>query len=56
MDKSNTAIETKVCTSCGETKRTGEFHHFGAEKERVGKWCESCFQRTNGRRKRQGAS
>ena len=36
-------METKVCTSCGKEKSVSDFHRFGKDGSRVGKWCEDCY-------------
>ena len=38
-------METKVCTSCGKQKAVSDFHRFGKDESRVGKWCEECYTR-----------
>ena len=38
-------METKVCTSCGREKPSSEFHRFGKDSSRIGKWCEECYTR-----------
>lgn len=40
----------KTCTYCGQRKSLSEFHRYGAGLQRVGKWCEVCYQRLNGYR------
>jgi hypothetical protein len=35
----------KVCTKCRVAKSPTEFHHFGIGGLRIGKWCESCYQK-----------
>jgi hypothetical protein len=40
----------KVCTSCGQRKDIHEFHRFGKDGNRIGKWCEPCLQRQKRRR------
>jgi hypothetical protein len=41
-------METKVCTSCGQAKPLDQFHRFGKDLIRVGKWCEECFKKKKG--------
>ena len=41
-------METKVCTSCRMEKPVSEFHHFGKNLSRVGKWCEACYEKKLG--------
>ena len=41
-------MDTKVCTSCRIEKPISEFHHFGKNDSRVGKWCEACYQKSAG--------
>jgi len=36
-------METKVCNSCGKEKPVAEFHRFGKDGSRIGKWCEECY-------------
>lgn len=36
-------METKVCTSCNVEKPISEFHHYGKDDSRIGKWCETCY-------------
>ena len=36
-------METKVCTSCNVEKPVSEFHRYGKDDSRVGKWCEDCY-------------
>ena len=36
-------MEMKVCTSCGKEKPVSDFHRFGKEGSRIGKWCEACY-------------
>jgi hypothetical protein len=50
LDQTNSNANFKVCTSCGQRKGLPEFHHFGKDKKRVGKWCELCLQRQKRRR------
>ena len=38
-------MEMKVCTSCRAEKPLTQFHRFGANGERVGKWCEECYKK-----------
>lgn len=38
-------METKVCGSCGKEKSVTEFHRFGKDGARIGKWCEACYTR-----------
>lgn len=38
------------CTYCGVRKPSTLFHIYGKRRDRIGKWCESCYQRLNGRR------
>ena len=38
-------METKVCTSCGKQKPVSDFHRFGKDGSRIGKWCEECYTR-----------
>lgn len=50
-------MEKRVCSSCRETKPLAEFHKFGPNRERVGKWCEDCYQKNKARaRKKPGSS
>ena len=35
----------KICTSCRAEKPVAEFHRFGPNGERVGKWCEECYKK-----------
>jgi hypothetical protein len=35
----------RVCTKCRQAKAPSEFHHFGKDRSRIGKWCEDCYQR-----------
>ena len=35
----------RVCTSCKVAKPESEFHRFGKDQSRIGKWCESCYVR-----------
>lgn len=37
------AMETKVCTSCGQDKPITAFHRFGKDGSRIGKWCSPCY-------------
>jgi hypothetical protein len=50
LDQTNSNEDLKVCTSCGQRKSLHEFHHFGKDRKRVGKWCELCLQRQKRRR------
>lgn len=53
IDPSNESIEhLKLCTACQRRKILQEFHRYGKGGSRIGKWCEPCFQRLNGRKKR----
>ena len=36
-------MEFKICTSCGKEKSVADFHKFGKDGSRVGKWCEDCY-------------
>ena len=36
-------METKVCTSCKVEKPVSDFHRFGRDGSRIGKWCEACY-------------
>lgn len=47
--QANVISDFKVCTSCGQRKGLHEFHRFGKDGKRVGKWCEECFQRRKGK-------
>ena len=38
-------METKVCTSCNLQKPIADFHRFGKDGARIGKWCEECYTR-----------
>jgi hypothetical protein len=38
-------METKVCTSCSQQKPVSDFHHFGKDGSRVGKWCKPCYEK-----------
>lgn len=40
----------KTCTYCGKRKPIAEFHQFGKNPVRIGKWCEPCYQQLNGYR------
>jgi hypothetical protein len=50
LDQASTRTDSKVCTSCGQQKDLHEFHRFGKDGKRVGKWCEACLQRQKRRR------
>ena len=36
-------MESKVCTSCRKDKPVSDFHRFGKDGSRLGKWCEDCY-------------
>jgi hypothetical protein len=36
-------MDRKVCTSCNVEKPVSEFHRFGKDDSRIGKWCEACY-------------
>lgn len=36
-------METKICTCCGQAKLITEFHRFGKDGSRIGKWCKPCY-------------
>lgn len=55
-NSSATSTEKKVCAACQTVKLLSEFHRFGKGKQRVGKWCEPCFEKNNGRRRRPAPS
>lgn len=40
--------EMKVCTCCKQSKNLAEFHRFGKDLSRVGKWCEECYLKKKG--------
>ncbi len=46
---SRVSMQTRVCTSCQTDKPLAEFHKFGPKAERVGKWCEDCYQKNKAR-------
>jgi len=35
----------KQCTYCKLEKPESEFHHFGKDGARIGKWCTVCYQK-----------
>lgn len=35
----------KMCSSCKTEKPESEFHHFGKDGARVGKWCRDCYSK-----------
>lgn len=37
-------LDTKTCSKCGKALDVSMFHVYGADRTRVGKWCEPCFQ------------
>jgi hypothetical protein len=38
-----THMNTRVCTSCKKEKPLSEFHRFGKDGSRIGKWCDECY-------------
>lgn len=41
----------KICTSCKIEKPESDFHRFGKDGSRVGKWCEACYTKNKGGKK-----
>lgn len=35
----------KSCTKCRKAKASSQFHRFGKDRSRIGKWCEECYQK-----------
>jgi hypothetical protein len=46
----STQEPAKVCTKCRVAKSPTEFHHFGMDGSRIGKWCEACYQKHGNRK------
>jgi hypothetical protein len=50
--------DPRFCASCKRRLPIDQFHHFGKDGARIGKWCEECYQRQigNKKEKRKGES
>ena len=38
-------MDTKKCTHCREDKPLTDFHVFGRNRERIGRWCAVCYDK-----------
>ena len=38
-------MESRICTSCKVQKPLADFHRFGRDGSRIGRWCEACYQK-----------
>jgi hypothetical protein len=43
-------LPSRECTSCQRRLPTDCFHKFGRDGQKIGKWCEPCYQRHIGQR------
>jgi hypothetical protein len=45
----------KMCTSCKTEKPESEFHRFGKDGARIGKWCKDCYTKNKKKTPRRSA-